>query len=88
MLSLIQDFPAIKRVRWFNVSVLVITPAIAVYGLFCVQPQYKTLLFAVLYYIFSMLGELSPYPGLIAPPNYSSLKVLRPVCQIHVVHYH
>ena len=56
-INLTQNFPPIKGVRWFNLSVLVITPAIAVYGLFFLTCHLETMLFAMVYYVFSMLGE-------------------------------
>lgn len=56
-MGLADNFPQITGVRWFNVAVLTLTPAIAVYGMICVPLQRKTLIFSVLYYIFSMLGR-------------------------------
>lgn len=54
---LLNNFPPIVGVRWFNVSVLTLTPAIAGYGLLVAPVYCKTAVFAVLYYVFSMLGE-------------------------------
>lgn len=50
-------FPAVKGVRWFNLLVLTITPAIAGYGLIYARRQRETLLFSAAYYVFSMLGK-------------------------------
>lgn len=55
--SLWRGFPAIKGVRWFNLMVLLVTPAIAIRGLVVAPIPRSTLLFSVVYYIFSMLGE-------------------------------
>jgi stearoyl-CoA desaturase (delta-9 desaturase) len=44
-------------VQRFNLTILVVTPALAVYGLLYVVPNMKTVIFAVLYYLFSMLGK-------------------------------
>ena len=52
----IEKFPSVTRVRWFNLSILTITPILAIYGLLTVLPNPKTSVFAILYYIFSMLG--------------------------------
>ncbi|PFH47568.1 hypothetical protein AMATHDRAFT_6624 [Amanita thiersii Skay4041] len=63
--SLTRGFPTIKGVRWFNLAVLTITPAIAIYGLLYVPPRRETIIFAVAYYLFTMLGEchaLIPFP--------------------------
>ena len=52
----IEKFPSVTRVRWFNLSILTITPVLAIYGLLTVLPDSRTSVFAILYYIFSMLG--------------------------------
>jgi stearoyl-CoA desaturase (Delta-9 desaturase) len=49
----------IARIRGFNLAVLVITPALGLYGLCTVPFNLKTMLFSVVFYIFSMLGTLS-----------------------------
>ncbi|KAF8981857.1 hypothetical protein BDQ17DRAFT_1379305 [Cyathus striatus] len=54
--SLTKNFPDTHGVRWFNVGVLTVTPAIAVYGLLFAQQRRETMFFSVVYYIFSMLG--------------------------------
>ncbi|KAI4524963.1 hypothetical protein K525DRAFT_192776 [Schizophyllum commune Loenen D] len=53
--SLLAGFPPIKGVRWFNVLVLVTTPAAALYGLCCTTLHSWTAAFAAAYYVFSML---------------------------------
>jgi stearoyl-CoA desaturase (delta-9 desaturase) len=55
--NLTQNFPATTGIRWFNLAILVITPAIAGYGLLLLPRQRATMFFAALYYVFSMLGE-------------------------------
>jgi stearoyl-CoA desaturase (Delta-9 desaturase) len=52
-----KSFPPIIGVRWFNVSVLTITPLVAAYGLRVAPLHRGTVAFAMLYYVFSMLGE-------------------------------
>ncbi|KAL1664927.1 hypothetical protein GGF50DRAFT_53806 [Schizophyllum commune] len=55
--ALLAGFPPIKGVRWFNVYVLVTTPAAALYGLCYTTLHPWTVAFAAAYYVFSMLGE-------------------------------
>ncbi|KAG2004543.1 hypothetical protein CC2G_003094 [Coprinopsis cinerea AmutBmut pab1-1] len=52
-----KGFPPIHGIRWFNVAVLTATPFLALYGLLA-TPHYNraTIAFAVVYYIFTMLG--------------------------------
>ena len=47
----------LRRVRWFNLVVLTVTPALALYGLRHTPLRSYTLAWAVLYYVISMLGE-------------------------------
>ncbi|KAJ7750425.1 delta 9-fatty acid desaturase protein [Mycena maculata] len=56
MAIILHNFPPIEGIRWFNVSVLVCTPLIALCGLFFVPLDRRTVLFAIAYYLFSMLG--------------------------------
>jgi len=51
-----RSFPPIVGVRWFNIAVLTITPAIALYGFMKLSLRKETMIFSMLYYIFSMLG--------------------------------
>jgi len=63
LLPLGHNFPSITGVRWFNLAVLGLTPAIAGYGLLVLPRIGGTMLFAMIYYVFSMLGTcLSPLP--------------------------
>lgn len=50
-------FPPTSGVRWFNVFILTATPAIAIYGLFNAPFNRRTLWFAAVYYVFTMLGK-------------------------------
>jgi Fatty-acid desaturase len=68
--SFAQNFPEIKGVRWFNVSVLVITPAIAGYGLLFLPLRSDTMFFAMAYYVFSMLGKIHTSLRFYPQPNY------------------
>ncbi|KAF8632654.1 hypothetical protein AX17_004787 [Amanita inopinata Kibby_2008] len=54
--ALLPGFPTIKGVRWFNLAVLTITPAIGIYGLLYTSLRRETTLFSAVYYVFSMLG--------------------------------
>jgi stearoyl-CoA desaturase (delta-9 desaturase) len=59
MAAELHKFPPIEGIRWFNVSVLVITPLIALYGLLFVPFDRRTVTFAFAYYVFSMIGRIS-----------------------------
>ena len=53
-----------KEVRWFNLSVIVITPLVASYGALTTHLETPTFWFCVLYYVFNMIGGfLSVFPG-------------------------
>ncbi|PPQ88169.1 hypothetical protein CVT25_005134 [Psilocybe cyanescens] len=51
-----RGFPPTNGIRWFNLSILVLTPAIAGYGLWKVEVRWETAYWAMAYYVFSMLG--------------------------------
>ncbi|KAJ3737277.1 delta 9-fatty acid desaturase protein [Lentinula guzmanii] len=51
-----EKFPAITGFRWFNIAVLVITPSIALAGVWLVAFRSKTMWFSILHYVFTMLG--------------------------------
>ncbi|KAF9451566.1 hypothetical protein P691DRAFT_796578 [Macrolepiota fuliginosa MF-IS2] len=51
-----RDFPPVVGIRWFNVVVLTITPAISLYGFAILPMRRETAIFSIIYYIFSMLG--------------------------------
>lgn len=48
-----------KEIRWFNLGVVVLTPILALYGLWTTKLQTPTVLFSVAYYVFNMIGECS-----------------------------
>ena len=53
-----------KEVRWFNLSVIVITPLVALYGALTTHLDTRTFWFCVLYYVFNMIGGfLGPFRG-------------------------
>lgn len=51
-----------REVRWFNLSVIVITPLVALYGALTTHLETRTLSFCILYYVFNMIGA---FPSLI-----------------------
>jgi stearoyl-CoA desaturase (delta-9 desaturase) len=53
--SLPQSF---SRIRWFNLAVLALTPAFAIYGAFTTKLTYETALLSAFYYFVTMLGTL------------------------------
>lgn len=48
-----------KEIRWFNLAVVVLTPILALYGLWTTKLQTLTVIFSVAYYVFNMIGECS-----------------------------
>ncbi|OBZ69411.1 Acyl-CoA desaturase, partial [Grifola frondosa] len=54
----LQGFPPIKGIEWSNLSILLFTHAVALYGIIYVPLQVQTLACAAVYYIFSTLGEV------------------------------
>ncbi|KAJ6598464.1 delta 9-fatty acid desaturase protein [Mycena vulgaris] len=65
-------FPPIEGVRWFNVSVLVVTPLIALYGLLFVPLDRRTIMFAAAYYVFSMIGITAGFHRLWSHRSYNA----------------
>jgi hypothetical protein len=45
-----------REVRWFNLSVIVITPLVALYGALTTRLDMRTFWFCVFYYVFNMIG--------------------------------
>ncbi|KAJ7267429.1 delta 9-fatty acid desaturase protein [Mycena rebaudengoi] len=68
----LHKFPTIERIRWFNVSVLVVTPLIALYGLLFVPLDRRTIAFALAYYLFSMLGITAGFHRLWSHRSYNA----------------
>lgn len=60
--ELTKGFPTITGIRWFNLGVLVLTPAVALYGLLWVPILPKTAICAVGYYVYTMLGITAGAP--------------------------
>ena len=58
----------LARVRWFNLAVLTITPAIGLYGLRTTPLRLQTLLWSIAYYVTTMLGTCLPYFAQLAGP--------------------
>lgn len=75
--SLLAGFPPIKGIRWFNVYVLAITPAIAVYGLCNYALHPATVAFSIAYYVFSMLGITAGYHRLWSHRSYRASTLLQ-----------
>ncbi|TFK56285.1 delta 9-fatty acid desaturase protein [Heliocybe sulcata] len=61
-----------KEIRWFSLAVLLLTPMAAVYGSFTTPLTHKTCVFAMLYYIFNMLGITAGYHRLWSHRSYSA----------------
>ena len=60
-----------KEVRWFNLSVIVITPLVALYGALTTHLETRTFWFCVFYYVFNMIGGfLSLSPGDVPSSNF------------------
>lgn len=67
-----NNFPPIVGVRWFNVFVLTIIPMIAGYGLLVTPFRRATFVYAMLYYVFSMLGITAGYHRLWSHRSYNA----------------
>ncbi|KAF9562088.1 delta 9-fatty acid desaturase protein [Agrocybe pediades] len=73
MLSMLtRKFPECTGVRWFNLMVLTITPSIAAYGFWKLELKRPTVLFAIAYYVFSMLGITAGYHRLWSHRSYNA----------------
>ena len=53
----IRGFPPIVGIRWFNLLVLAVAPALALYGFIALSLRKETMLFSLSYYLFSMIGD-------------------------------
>ena len=51
------------QVRWFNLAILTITPAVGVYGVYTTRLRLETLIWSVAYYVISMLGKYTYLPS-------------------------
>lgn len=56
-----RNWPHVRSIQWFNLFVLVFTPALAMYGFIYVSWRLETLLCALVYYLFSTLGVTAGY---------------------------
>jgi hypothetical protein len=45
-----------REVRWFNLSVIVVTPLVALYGALTTDLDSRTFWFCAFYYVFNMIG--------------------------------
>jgi hypothetical protein len=74
--------PLLSRIRWFNLGVLALTPAFAIYGAITTKLTYPTAVMSVVGYLITMLGKLQAsnlpstadrmtesYPGITAGEN-------------------
>ncbi|EIN03486.1 delta-9 CoA desaturase [Punctularia strigosozonata HHB-11173 SS5] len=62
----------VPRIRGFNLAVLVITPALGLYGLCTVPFNLATTIFSAIFYVFSMLGITAGYHRLYSHRAYSA----------------
>jgi len=53
-----------REIRWFNLSVIVITPLVALYGALTTRLEPRTFWFCVLYFVFNMIGGFSACFGI------------------------
>ncbi|GLB41031.1 putative stearyl-CoA desaturase that utilizes O(2) and electrons from reduced cytochrome b5 to introduce the first double bond into saturated fatty acyl-CoA substrates [Lyophyllum shimeji] len=72
-----RQLPVIQGVRWFNLGVLIFTPAIAAYGLWSAPRSRETMIFAFAYYVFSMLGITAGYHRLWSHRSYNASTLLQ-----------
>ncbi|KIJ35025.1 hypothetical protein M422DRAFT_181218 [Sphaerobolus stellatus SS14] len=71
--GLFSNFPPVKGYRWFNMAILIVSPALAIYGLLTGQPyNLKTLIFACFYYLFSVIGITAGYHRLWSHRSYTA----------------
>ena len=56
-----------REVRWFNLSVIVVTPLAALYGALTTHLETRTFCFCVLYYVFNMIGGFSVWFWVMSP---------------------
>jgi len=58
-----------REIRWFNLSVIVITPLVALYGALTTRLETRTFWFCVSCYVFNMIGGCSVCFGITFPPS-------------------
>ncbi|THV00429.1 delta 9-fatty acid desaturase protein [Dendrothele bispora CBS 962.96] len=76
-MSLTQNFPKLRGIRWFNLGILVITPCIAAFGFLVAPLCYQTMLFSICYFIFTMLGITAGYHRLWSHRSYNASSPLQ-----------
>jgi fatty-acid desaturase len=72
-----KDKPLLARLNWLHVPLLTLTPIIALIGLFTVDHNWKTWLFAFAYYKITGLGITAGYHRLWAHKSYSAHPILQ-----------
>ncbi|RPD69253.1 hypothetical protein L226DRAFT_539930 [Lentinus tigrinus ALCF2SS1-7] len=70
-------FTFLHRIRWFNLAVLTITPAIGLHGLRSTPLRSYTLAWAAMYYVISMLGITAGYHRLWSHRSYNASRPLQ-----------
>ncbi|KAH9905069.1 uncharacterized protein BXZ73DRAFT_94856 [Epithele typhae] len=71
-----EAWALLRRVRWFNLAILTITPALGVYGAAHTPLRAPTLVWAAAYYVISMLGITAGYHRLWSHRSYTACAVL------------
>ncbi|KZT03139.1 delta 9-fatty acid desaturase protein [Laetiporus sulphureus 93-53] len=72
-----EKIPPIRGIQWFNLSVLVFTPALAAYGICYVPINSKTMVCAVTLYVNSMIGITAGYHRLWSHRAYKATLALQ-----------
>jgi len=71
-----------REIRWFNLSVIVVTPLVALYGALTTHLETRTFWFSVFYYVFNMIGGFPVRFGFMSPPSdfFGDFQESRQVC--------
>ena len=69
-----------REIRWFNLSVIVITPLVALYGALTTFLETRTFWFCVFYYVFNMIGGFPACCGTTPSDSVGDVQELRQVC--------
>lgn len=73
----LQSFPPIKGIQWFNVSILIFTPALSFYGFFTTPFLKPTAILTVTLYFVTMLGVTAGYHRLWSHRAYKASRPLQ-----------
>ncbi|TBU27702.1 hypothetical protein BD311DRAFT_788980 [Dichomitus squalens] len=65
------------RLRWFNLAILTITPAVGLYGIYTTRLRWETLLWSTACYVLSMLGITAGYHRLWSHRSYNASRPLQ-----------